>query len=138
MYPTLSEALDNMNWFNPFDYYDLMLALFKVFGDFQSKLVNNFIKFFENGYTYGTEVLPHHHPILLSVIVFIYFVIFISIIIIISFIAGFVLCITNMFSAWIILLAIYVIFWRNPKLLEPQFIAFSSALFFILDIFNLW
>lgn len=138
MYPSVSEVLSNMNWLNPFDYYDLMVALIKVFGDIQSGIGIRLLDFFKNGFTYGVETLPHHHPIGLAPIVFLYFLIFIFTISCLCIIAGFVLCLANMFSAWIMTLAIYVIFWRNPKLIELRTITILSAIFFILNVFDLW
>ncbi|WP_462271395.1 hypothetical protein [Ligilactobacillus agilis] len=138
MYPSLSKALANMDWLNPFDYYELILTFFKIFGQFQVKLAYSTWDFFQAGYNYGAKILPHHHPILLSGIIFLYFAIFIVITLCLCIIVGSVLCIANMFATWIVLLSVYVIFWRNKRLLEPQFIAFFSALWFITDFLGWW
>lgn len=138
MYTPLSNVLNDMNWLNPFDYYDLIVALIKLFGKIQSGIGIKLINLFMDGFKYGTTVVPHHHPLLLSFVIFLYFFIYIFVLACLCIIAGIALCLTNMFSAWIMMLSIYVIFWRNPKLIEFHTIVFTSAFFFILDMFNLW
>lgn len=138
MYTPLSNVLNDMNWLNPFDYYDLIVALIKLFGKIQSGIGIKLINLFMDGFKYGTTVVPHHHPLLLSLIIFLYFFVYIFVLACLCIIAGIALCLTNMFSAWIMMLSIYIIFWRNPKLIEFHTIVFVSAFFFILDMFNLW
>ncbi|MDM8279110.1 hypothetical protein QUW35_00170 [Ligilactobacillus agilis] len=125
-YP-LSESLSNMDWLNPFDWWDLIMSFLEIFATFQGKLQHNFIMFYKHGYNYGIYTLPHHHAILMSPIIFLYFFIFIILLLTLGLIAGLVLCIANLFPSWIILLIVYVIFWRDPKMIAFKNITLFSA-----------
>lgn len=136
-YP-LGETLSNMDWLNPLDYWDLIMSFFEIFCKFQGKLLNHFVHFYGEVIDFGMKTLPHHHPILMSPIIFIYLIICITILCILGIILGITLCIANLFPTWILLMLVYIIFWRDPKMIEFKNIVLCSAVFLILDLFNLW
>lgn len=133
----LTNTLHNMDWLNPFDYWDLIMSIASIFAAFQGKIQKQFILFYENGFKYGNQILPHHHPVLMSPITLIYFTIFISILIILGFIVGLTLCIANIFPSWILLALVYIIFWRNPKLLTLDTIT-AFSVFWVVAYFFGW
>lgn len=125
-YP-LSESLSNMDWLNPFDWWDLIMSFLEIFATIQGKIKGHLLLFWKQGFHYGAFTLPHHHAIIMSPIIFLYFFFFIMILLILGLLAGLILCIANIFPSFIVLSLVYIIMWRNPNLVTLKTITFFSA-----------
>lgn len=136
-YP-LSESLSNMDWFNPFDWWDLIMSFLEIFATIQGKIQGHLLLLWKQGYHYGAFTLPHHHAILMSPIIFLYFLLFVMILLILGLLAGLILCIANIFPSFIVLSLVYIIMWRNPNLLTLKTITFFSAFWVFADALGLF